>query len=382
MGRKRANAEGSIYFNETRRRWEAALVVGWVDGRPKRRTFTGPTRKAVTVKLDAAKQALDQGLGIPDARTTIADYATWWEREVLPGAGLAPKTEAFYRDQLAYYVVPAVGHRTLAGPRAVTVGDVETMTGRLLAAGHSTRTATAARTTLSKLLHSAQQRGLVARNVARLANPPRSRGKARPVKALTVAEVAALLGAISGSRWEPPVIVAVTTGLRPQELLALHWPDIHLDGGDPHLSVRHAISHVGGPQLKAPKRDRSYRTVPLVPEAVDALRAWKKEQAAERLKAGPLWSQDWPGLVFTGEAGGPVRVDTFRQALGRAVPGVHPHRLRHSFATHLLEAGTPIHHVAELLGDAAATVEAAYSHVLRRKTETVAVTRGLLSRGS
>jgi site-specific recombinase XerD len=57
---------------------------------------------------------------------------------------------------------------------------------------------------------------------------------------------------------------------------------------------------------------------------------------------------------------------------------VHPHRLRHTYATHLLEAGTPIHHVAELLGDSVATVEATYSHVLRAKHEVANVARGLL----
>jgi integrase len=189
--------------------------------------------------------------------------------------------------------------------------------------------------------------------------------------------VTELLAALDGTRWHPLALVGVTTGLRPAELQALHWPDVHLTG-HARVSVRHAFTYVHGPALKAPKRMRSYRTVPLVPEAVAALKAWRKQQAAEQLAAGSLWSPDWPNLVFTTEAGTPHPRTAFRRALTGAVAGVHPHRLRHTYATHLLEAGTPIHHVAELLGDTVGTVEGAYSHVLRHKHEVVDLARGLV----
>ena len=377
MPRKRSNREGSIYKNEARGRWEAALVVGHrPDGKPIRRRFTARTRVEVTRKLYAAKAALDQGLGIPDPTTTIEDYAKWWKREVLPGEGLAPRTERWYGEMLDL-LLPVVGQRTLTGPRALTPADVEALCARQRTA----RTADALRTTLSKLLRSAEARGLVGRNVARLAKRRRDAGKAREVKALTVHEVAQLLDALDGTRWQVVALVGVTTGLRPGELLALHWPDVHLTG-DPHVSVRHALTYVGGVALKAPKRPRSYRTVPVVPEAVTALKAWRKVQAAERLAAGRLWSPDWPDLVFSTEDGRPRWVRTYWSALTDAVDGAHPHRLRHTYATHLLEGGTPIHHVAELLGDTVGTVESTYSHVLRAKHETVAVARGLLGGGT
>lgn len=378
MARKRANAEGSIYKNEARGRWEAALVVGrQPDGRLIRKTFTAKTRAAVEKKLNDAKAAVDQGLDVPDPRVTVGAFAEWWAAEVLPAEGLAPKTEQWYREILDRYVIPRVGHRTLNGPKALTVADVEQMVAKLAKAGLSHRVQVASRTTLGKVLRAAEQRGLVARNVARLATPPKNRGQARKIKALTADQVVELLADLEGTRWHPVVVVGVTTGLRPGELLALHWSDVRLDD-QPQVSVRHALSHVDGPTLKAPKRSRSYRTVPLAPEAVAALRAWRKTQAAERLAAGPLWSDEWPDLVFTTADGRPQRVDNYRHGLRRVDPEIHPHRLRHTYATHLLEAGVPIHHVAELLGDTVATVEATYSHVLRPKHETAAVASGLL----
>lgn len=417
MARRRANAEGSVFKNEARGRWEAVLVVGWtyVDkhgeplldaaGNPRRtpirKTFTGKTQRAVTARLDDARKAMNEGLEVPDNRTTIDNFAAWWRREVLVGEGLAPRTERWYCEMLDTYVLPLVGAKALTGPRALTIGDVEAMTTALDRRGLSPRVQIAARTTLGKVLQAALQRGLLTRNVARLAKPPRDRGRARAVKALTVAQLERVLAALAGTRWHPVVLVGTATGVRPSELLALHWADIQLDGREPQVSVRHALTHTDGPALKAPKRARSYRTVPLPSEAVTALRAWRKEQAAERLAAGPLYATGWPDLVFTSATGTPVRVDTFRHALkrlidernadelaawenagrrGRApepIPHMHPHMARHTYGSHLIQAGVPIAHVAELLGDTVAVVEGTYSHILRPKHETAAIASGL-----
>src|ERR671918_2833426 len=184
MPRRRANNEGSIYKDGDR--WVAALVVGHrPDGKPIRRRFTGRTRTIVAGKLAEAKDALNLGLGVPDNRTTIAEFAKWWQAEVLPGEGLAPKTEHWYGQMLANSVLPHVGQKSLTGPRALTPGDVEGLCATLASQGRGHKTQEAARTTLSKLLRAAEVRGLVGRNVARLAKPSRSRGKARKVKAMT-----------------------------------------------------------------------------------------------------------------------------------------------------------------------------------------------------
>src|SRR5436190_731629 len=84
---------------------------------------------------------------------------------------------------------------------------------------------------------------IVSRNVARLARRPGTKGEPRKIKALTKADVSTMLTNLEGSRWHPVAVVGVTTGLRPGELLALHWGDVHLVGNDPYLSVRHSITH-------------------------------------------------------------------------------------------------------------------------------------------
>lgn len=126
------------------------------------------------------------------------------------------------------------------------------------------------------------------------------------------------------------------------ELLGLSWDHLKLEGREAQLSVQGSLSHVGGASLKAPNRHRSYRTVPIPPEVIPALNAWRKAQVAERLAAGGSWDREWDDhrLVFTGEDGRPVRVDTYRTALRRRLeaanlPHVSPHAFRHTYATHL-----------------------------------------------
>jgi integrase len=229
------------------------------------------------------------------------------------------------------------------------------------------------------------KRDLATRNVARLAAAPKDEGRAKVVKALTVERVDAVLDGLDGTRWHPVIALGFATGLRPGELLALHWSDVHLDGRQPHLTVRYSMTHVGGAALKAPKVARSNRTVPIPPEVMPVLKAWRRQQAAERLAAGPLWSTEWDDLVFTTEAGEPTRVDVLRQGVQRTLrphrlTHFHPHQARHTYATHLIERGVPIAHVAELLGDTVATIEGNYSHVMRPKHEVADVVSGLFAR--
>jgi integrase len=102
---------------------------------------------------------------------------------------------------------------------------------------------------------------MVNRNVARLVSPPRV--PKFKIKPLTPDEVRRLFAAAEGHRFEAAFVVAVVTGLRLGELLALHWRDVELEG-DPVPHIRGSLQRANGQlQILEPKTSASVRDVAL-----------------------------------------------------------------------------------------------------------------------
>jgi integrase len=129
------------------------------------------------------------------------------------------------------------------------------------------------------------------------------------VQALTVEHSRALLSAAEGDRLEALLVLALTTGCRQGELVALHWSDVDLDSGV--LQVRGTLHRVPGVSVGAksglvisdPKTSHSRRPVRLCALAVQSLKRHRLRQAEERLAMGDVW--DHHDLVFTNSIGRP-----------------------------------------------------------------------------
>ncbi len=142
-------------------------------------------------------------------------------------------------------------------------------------------------------------------------------------------------------------------------LLGLAWADVDLDAGT--LRVRQALNRAGGAAfvLGEPKTPKSRRTLDVPSPAVEALRAHRARQAAERLAAGSVWVDT--GLVFATEIGTVLDPRNFRRAFARVTEaaglgsGWHPHELRHSAVSLLSAAGVRLEDVADVVGHASAS---------------------------
>ena len=359
MTTRRGRGEGSI----TRRadgRWMARVDLGWQDGKRRRKTLYGRTKREVQDKLRETLHRTEKGLPpIPEQETVGAFLRRWLE--IVRGK-VRPRTHKSYEQVVRIHLEPGIGRVRLA---KLTPLDVSAWFESRHAAGVGGRTIHYARAVLRAALNHALKWELVSRNVASLTDPPRYR--AREIAPLTPEQTRKFLAAVAGHRLEALFTVAVGLGLRLGEALGLPWDAVNLDAGT--LAVRQTLERAGKqPRFGEPKSARGRRTITLPRIVTAALRKHRKRQLQERLISGERWNDS--GLVFTTETGAPLdgcNINrTFKAVLRRAgLPAIRYHDLRHTAATLLLAQGVDPRTIMETLGHSQISLTLnTYAHVV------------------
>jgi integrase len=356
--RRRGKGEGSIYQRASDSRWVAALIMD--DGR--RVVRRASSRKDAAAKLELLLKARAEGQTLAADRSTAA-FLTEWLAVVQNTVALG--TFERYEQYIRVHAIPALGRIRLG---RLTPQHFQRLYQEKLVAGLSPTTVNHLHTVLHGAFAEAVRWGLVPRNVVALVRPPRKVHV--EVVALTVEEARALLAAAAGNRFEVLFILALKSGMRRGELLALRWEDVDLDKGV--LQVRGTLRRTReGLRIGTPKTPASRRKVVLSPSSVATLRRHQVRQQEERQAAGDLW-QDF-GLVFPNTLGRPMEPrcllsDVYRPLLRRAgLPPITFHTLRHTAATLLLAEGEHPKVVQELLGHAQVSITLdRYSHMTPR----------------
>lgn len=356
---KRGNGEGSV-TQLSDGRWQARVTLE--GGR--RKAFYGATRAEAAQQLTVALRDRDRGLPIGlDERQSVGQYLTTWLESVRPT--IRPRTWQRYRELLTLHAIPVLGKVSLT---KLTAQQVQRLYGAKLAEGLSSTTVHHLHAVLHRALGQAERLGLVARNVCDLVDVPRM--AERELRVLTPNQVRLLFAAAQGDRLEALFILAVTTGMREGELLALRWADVDLEHGV--VRVRATLQRVkdAGYMLAAPKTKQSRRQITLATRAREALHVHRARQAAERLALGAAWDSTLD-LVFPNQTGRPLDAMNlihrhFQPLLARAgLPRLRFHDLRHTAATLLLGRGVNPKIVSEMLGHASIAITLdIYSHVL------------------
>ncbi len=374
---KRGDGEGSVRRRPDGR-WEARVSLGFgPDGRAIRRSVYGATRREVIAK-GAELQA--PGATLPTAwqvgTRTVHDLCLRWlehKRDAIRSTSLA-RYETVVRLHLdgEFGAIPVDALRA-DHIRALYASKLRTARGGstpgLAVRPLSPRTVRYVHTVLHQALAQAVRDGDLERNVATLVVQPRL--ERREVRPLDPAQMASLLDA-AGSRalearpgrdtrawrsFRAFLVVALHTGAREGELLALDWQDVVLDGPAPAIAIRRTVVRLpgGGIAYHPPKTVAGRRSVSLSAPAATALRS-----------LGPA-----EGLVFATSTGAPVGATAvirwFREVASQAglPPGTRVHDLRHAFASTALARGVDLASLARILGHANPQVTATvYAHAL------------------
>jgi integrase len=231
--------------------------------------------------------------------------------------------------------------------------------------------AVAVRAVLRTALSAAVEDGLIPTNPAagRSVNPPSAH---RPkVEAIDPATAQAIVDAVREDPLGPMFRVLLWTGMRLGEAGGLRWTDVDLEPdarGDRWVRVRRTYGVIGSDGVFGPpKTPQSARDIPIVDDALAALRDQRRRQAESRLLAGPAWQEQ--GLVFTDATGGPVDPRTVSKRLHAllgpiGLPTFRTHDLRHAYITLLIRQGVSIPAIAKLAGHASPVMTLnVYGHI-------------------
>jgi integrase/recombinase XerD len=267
----------------------------------------------------------------------------------LSAARLAPRTVEAYRRDLSDFT------RWLGGaPGAATTEQLEAYVAQLRADGLAATTIARRVAALRSFFRHQMLLGARADNPAAELELPRRR-RALP-KTLSPGEVERLIDAATGTtpramRDRALVEILYGAGLRVSEAVGLERAGVDLENR----------------LVRAVGKGSKERIVPLGRPAVDALRRYLAHGRPY------LDKRHRPELFLNAQGGALTRAGAFlvlrrlAEKAGLEPERVHPHLLRHSFATHLLEGGADLRSVQEMLGHADLSTTELYTHVSDRR---------------
>lgn len=307
---------------------------------------------------------------------TVADYLKSWLHDYVE-LNCAPKTIESYRSVVELHIIPEIGTVRLADlqPRYL-----QSLYARKKEGGLSSRTVRYLYSLMVEALGHAVKMGLLARNVARVTEPPRIEHKVMPTMKSEDLE-SFFEVAKKTPLYYHLFYTLLHTGLRRGEALALKWKHVDMGlaslGVAAYLSVTQSLSKVNGRLvLREPKTRAGKRRVALSPSLILLLRQHRDEQnAASALLGKTLTGEDY---VFSHPEGTPLDPSTVSHTFSRILrqadlPCMPLHSLRHTHATFLLQAGVHPRIAMERLGHSSIRVTLdTYSHVVGGLQEAAA----------
>lgn len=362
MARQKRRDEGSVYeYPKGSGRWFAQLTI---DGDLIRRR--APTESEAYARLEELRALKRARVNVRDGAQSFEDWLNEWFALIRRQRQPKPRTVEFYRDKLELYIIPGLGGLRLLDIRAADIQRFLNQTqDEIRTTGHDgARTVRACAGIIQEALTLAHARKLIPDNPYSGIVLPKLISK--EVIPLDDAQLRAFLDATADTRLAALWACYALLGLRRGEGLGLRWEGYDRTKGT--LRIDQQVQRVDGRRLEVgtPKTRAGVRTLPLTRRLRALLDARYDDARAEREMRGLAWTGQ--GLMFPSEALTPMWPDNLerrfrdiRRAAG--LPStVKLHHLRHTVATLLDECGATQALKDGILGHAARTIGAHYTH--------------------
>jgi integrase len=372
-----ARKQGQI-ISRGDQRWLVRVFIGRDPDSGRRRYLNHTIRgsfRAAQHYLNTRLAKRDQGRELTNPAMTLNQYLDRW-LEMAARPKLRTRSFVDYKLLLGRYVRPTLGEEGLAGLRPF---DLQEMYNAMQQRKLSPRTIQYTHAVLHAALEQAVQWRLLDSNPASGVEIPKPRRA--EIQVLRPDEARRFLDHIAGTRYGALFGLALTTGMRPSEYLALRWSDI--DWEKETVSVTRALKKGCGWSFTPTKRTRSRRVV--------KLGAWVIVQLRELWRADVTQLSEIPieiRQIFRSASGRPVNSDFLARVFKRRLqeagrPPMRLYDLRHTAATLALAAGVPAKVISEQLGHASSAFTLdVYTHVLPHlQTDAVKRVEALLGFG-
>lgn len=324
-------------------------------------TFQGKAKQAQA----RLAQLVTQHLGRRTTSTiTLGQLIDQW----LATAQIATSTRTRYDFTLKH--LPGVWRQTQAD--RITRRDLEQLYADLAKRGVGAATIRKLHNCLSGAYSAAVRWDLLTVNPCRGARAPQTRSA--PDSVPDVDTLRAVLEAAEADDEQTLVWVtlAIVTGARRSEVLALRWRDV-----DTTKNVISVNASIGEDRKRGSTKTRRTRLVPIDTRTAGLLDRWRTAQGERALAVGARITRDCYVLSHDLTCRQPwvphAITDKFRRLRERAGVDIRLHDLRHAYASHLLGEGVPLPEVAALLGHTRISTTAnTYAHVVERKGPSAA----------
>jgi len=319
------------------------------------------TKKRAERKLAELLHQLDNGIYIKPGKATVAEYLEKWLKDYCQ-ANLAPRTAEGYESIVRCHLIPSLGKILLT---QLKPGHVQSVYSEKLAVGLSHRTIRYIHVTLHKALQTAVKLGILVRNPVDAVEPPRVQH--HEIRTMNESDIHIFLEFAKSTPYYALFYLALFTGMRRSELLALRWCDVDLILCQ--LSITRALHQLqdGSRVIRPPKTAKGRRLISLSPSTAIVLEEHRERQEQLRQSIGSTLTED--DLVFCHEDGTPLLPNTVSHAWTKlasraGLKGIRLHDARHTHASLMLKQGIHPKIVQERLGHASIQITLdTYSHV-------------------
>lgn len=376
---KRANGEGSIAFYSSRNCYRGQLTIG-VDenGKAKRKSFYGKTKKEVKEKMETYK------LLNPINKAAINEYtvATWFNYWLwnIKKRDIKPKTferyECIYRNYIKGSEIANIPLYKFK------LNNLQAYYNRLSDNGKSPSIIKTINEKLKSSMIDAEKNGYIEKNYCQLVNLPKEKRKEKKIEVFSVDQQNDFLEIIKGHEFEILFLLAIGTGLRRGELLALRWSDIDFENKtinvDSNIQQAYIFEDEETKRLEKieqePKTVNSFRTVPIPSKVLAKLQEHKQKQEQYKLAFQERYIDN--DFVICDKYGKALDVKrptrmfySIQKKMG--IPEdekIKFHGLRKTYATRLFEKEVPPKTVQMLLGHSEISITLdIYTQVMENK---------------